>query len=181
MIKFQLAVLCALLILVESILFAQDIPTESRKGKEHRTGKAGVNNSAMMGDGSVRFDRKAGGTQSSGAGAGKITKTSSNLEAGRTHSIKGGWDQNKSSNLDAGAYKGTGEKRGEVEKQTPRGSELIGDRYRPEPMRGDRRGECSQKIGDAGCNRSQCPHLQDILGTCPDITRQPRFFYSSSR
>ena len=122
MIKFELAVLCALMVLVGSTLFAQEIPTESRKGKEHRTGKAGVSNSAMMGDGSVRFDRKAGGTQSSGAGAGKITKTSSNLEAGRTHSIKGGWDQNKSSNLDAGAYKRTGKKGARLQSRHPGGA-----------------------------------------------------------
>ncbi len=102
MIKFKLVVLCALLVFVGSTLFAQETPTESRKGKEHRTGKAGVNNSAMMGDGSVRFDRKAGGTQSSGAGAGKITKTTRNL--------------------DAGTYKGTGKKGARLTSKHPGGA-----------------------------------------------------------
>jgi hypothetical protein len=102
MIKFELAVLCALMVLVGSTLFAQEIPSESRKGKEHRTGKAGVNNSAMMGDGSVRFLKGGQGTQSSGAGAGKISKTSRNL--------------------DAGSYKRTGKRGARLESRHPGGA-----------------------------------------------------------
>jgi hypothetical protein len=83
MIKFKFAVLCALLVFVGSNVFAQDVPMESHKGKEHRTPKGGGTHSgAAFGDGSVHLDRRAGGTQSSGTGAGKITQTSRNLDAG---------------------------------------------------------------------------------------------------
>ena len=103
MIKFKFAVLCALLVFVGSNVFAQDVPMESRKGKEHRTRKAGGTQSGTaFGDGSVHFARKAGGTQSSGAGAGKITKTARNL--------------------DAGAYKGTGKKGARLKSKHPGGA-----------------------------------------------------------
>ena len=103
MIKFKPAVLCALLVFVGSTIFAQDVPMESRKGKEHRTRKAGGEQSGTpFGDGSVHFDRKAGGTLSSGPGAGKITKTSSNLESG--------------------TYKGTGKKTARLKSRHPGGA-----------------------------------------------------------
>jgi hypothetical protein len=95
MIKSTFALFCALLLLVGGTVLAQENPTGTPKGKEHRTRKAGGTQSAStFGDGSVHFNRNAEGMQSSGAGAGKITRTSSTLEAGRTHSIHGGWDRN---------------------------------------------------------------------------------------
>ena len=103
MIKFKFAVLCALLVLVGTNVFAQDVPMESHKGKEHRTRKAGGTQSGTaLGDGSVHFDRKAGGTQSSGTGAGKIIK--------RRH------------NLNAGTYKGTGKKGARLMSRHPGGA-----------------------------------------------------------
>ena len=104
MIKFKLAVLCALLVFVGSTVFSQEVPSESRKGKEHRTRKAGgtQKSSALMGDGSVRFSKGGQETQSSGAGAGKITKTSGTLAAG--------------------AYRGTGKKGARLKSRHPGGA-----------------------------------------------------------
>ncbi len=78
MINFKHAVLCALLVFVGSAVISQEIPSESRKGKEHRTRKAGgVQSASAMGDGSVHFVGKAEGTHSTGSGtvAGVHSKT----------------------------------------------------------------------------------------------------------
>jgi hypothetical protein len=121
MIKFRFAVVCVLMVFAVSALFAQDTPP--KKGIEHRTRKAGgTKMSSTLGDGSVHLEDKAGGTQSSGAGAGKITKTSSSLGAGNTRSIHGGWDQNKSGNLDASAFKGSGKSGARLKSRHPGGA-----------------------------------------------------------
>jgi hypothetical protein len=100
MIKFTFAVLCALLLLVGGTVLAQENPTGTPKGREHRTRKAGGTQSATFGDGSVHSLTKGAGTQSGASG----------LEAGRTHSIHGGWDQNRAYGTVATTQSKTGKK-----------------------------------------------------------------------
>jgi hypothetical protein len=96
MIKSTFALFCALLLLIGGTVLAQENPAGTPKGKEHRTRKAGGTQSAStFGDGSVHFDRNPEGMQSSGAGAGKISRTSGSIEAGNADVIPGGWNKNK--------------------------------------------------------------------------------------
>jgi hypothetical protein len=127
--NFKFAVPFMLLVLVGTVVFAQEIPSESRKGKEHRYRKAGgTQMDANMGDGSVRFKPKVGGTQSA----------ASNVQAGGTHGIHGGWDQTKASgtvagtdasgtststtNLKAGAHSKTGKRGAALKSKHPGGA-----------------------------------------------------------
>jgi hypothetical protein len=140
MIKSTFALLCALLLLVGGTVLAQENPAGTPKGKEHRkTRKAGGTEMSTFGDGSVHSNRNAEGTesggagvgkltrkssgdgtvhsirsaegtQSSGSGAGKITRTSGSIEAGNADVIPGGWNKNKVRGSVASTQSKTGKK-----------------------------------------------------------------------
>jgi hypothetical protein len=101
---FKFVMLILMLALLGASLNAQETTPGSHKGKEHRmTGGTKVGTDLrkpsggatnIMGDGSVRFNKQAQGTQtsgskmgtqSSGAGAGKVTITSGTSESGGRH------------------------------------------------------------------------------------------------